>query len=163
MDTIKLNHNLDPLFLETLGEIDHNIVDAPYLRLTKSLTGEHGDTVYIWDLRFKQPNQEHIQMTAVHSLEHMIAVFLPNHVPAVIHFGPMGCQTGFYLITFNFCNYDTLLNAIADTLNDCLVATEVPLANTTQCGWAKNHTLLGAQEIARQVLANKENWPKILS
>ena len=34
-------------------------------------------------------------------------------------------------------------------MEDVLKATEVPASNEVQCGWAANHTLEGAQQLAR--------------
>lgn len=152
---------IDVRLRDTLGEVDHRRVAAPYLRLISSTQGTHGDRVWLWDVRFVQPNRDHIEMAAVHSLEHMIAVFIRDHLPGVINFGPMGCQTGFYLSVMNYGDYDGLLDVFARTLGDCLQAKEVPLANETQCGWAKNHTLEGAQAMARRILDQRAKWPQV--
>ena len=54
-----------------------------------------------FDLRFKRPNTGDLLTNAqMHSVEHVIATLLRNsaHKDAVIYFGPMGCQTGFYFL-----------------------------------------------------------------
>lgn len=54
-----------------------------------------------FDLRFKKPNTGDLLTNAeMHSVEHVIATLLRNsHAKdAVIYFGPMGCQTGFYFL-----------------------------------------------------------------
>ena len=54
-----------------------------------------------FDLRFKKPNTGDLLTNAeMHSVEHIIATLLRNsHAKdAVIYFGPMGCQTGFYFL-----------------------------------------------------------------
>ena len=154
---------MDPRLKETLGEQDHRKVVAPYIKLISVTEGAKGDRVWLWDLRFTQPNTVHIPMAAVHSLEHCIAVFIRRHLDGVINFGCMGCQTGFYLPVMNMGDYDKMCDAVEKTLKDILVAKEVPLANEEQCGWAKNHTLEGAQEIARNVLARRDKWTKVFS
>ena len=62
--------------------------------------GEHSVTTY--DIRLKKPNREPvIDVSAMHSLEHVIATYLRNDPEIkddVIYWGPMGCLTGFYLI-----------------------------------------------------------------
>ena len=53
------------------------------------------------DVRFRQPNAGDLLTNAeMHSVEHVIATLLRNsHAKdAVIYFGPMGCQTGFYFL-----------------------------------------------------------------
>ncbi len=152
---------MDKRLADHLGEVDHRIVLAPYIRLISCTEGAHGDKVWLWDFRFTQPNKVHIPMAAVHSLEHMIAVLIRNHLPGVINFGCMGCQTGFYLSVLNFGDYDGMCDVVAKTFADCLAAKEVPLANVEQCGWAENHSLSGAQEIIRGVLSQKSKWQQV--
>ena len=58
-------------------------------------------SVTTFDLRFKRPNTgDLLTNTEMHSAEHMIATLLRNsaHKDAVVYFGPMGCQTGFYFL-----------------------------------------------------------------
>lgn len=62
-----------------------------------------GDIV-TFDLRFKKPNTGDLLTNAqMHSAEHLIATLLRNSQDkeAVIYFGPMGCQTGFYFLFDN--------------------------------------------------------------
>lgn len=57
--------------------------------------------VTTFDLRFKKPNTGDLLSNAqMHSVEHIIATMLRNSAQkdAVIYFGPMGCQTGFYFL-----------------------------------------------------------------
>ena len=55
-----------------------------------------------FDLRFKLPNRGiYLSNSALHSLEHLIATFYAEIYPDdKIYFGPMGCQTGFYLVVY---------------------------------------------------------------
>ena len=53
-----------------------------------------------YDMRFKQPNKgKYISNSAMHSLEHIIATYYSKYKEK-IYFGPMGCQTGFYLVVY---------------------------------------------------------------
>lgn len=75
--------------------MDHNTL-VPGLYLSR----RDGDVV-TFDLRFKKPNTGDLLTNAeIHSVEHIIATLLRNGraKDAVIYFGPMGCQTGFYLL-----------------------------------------------------------------
>lgn len=57
--------------------------------------------VTTFDLRFKKPNTGDLLTNAeMHSVEHIIATLLRSSAAkdAVIYFGPMGCQTGFYFL-----------------------------------------------------------------
>ncbi|CAG35258.1 S-ribosylhomocysteine lyase [Desulfotalea psychrophila] len=61
-----------------------------------------GNVITTFDLRLKEPNNEPaLDGAASHTIEHIGATFLRNHktwADRTIYFGPMGCQTGFYLI-----------------------------------------------------------------
>lgn len=75
--------------------VDHNVL-VPGLYLSR-----RDGTVTTFDLRFKKPNTGDLLTNAeMHSVEHVIATFLRNapEKDAVIYFGPMGCQTGFYFL-----------------------------------------------------------------
>ena len=55
-----------------------------------------------FDLRTRVPNAgDYMDNVTMHSVEHMLATFLRNGEIGgnVIYFGPMGCRTGFYLLT----------------------------------------------------------------
>ncbi|SHM49835.1 S-ribosylhomocysteine lyase [Gracilibacillus kekensis] len=138
--------------------LDHTKVKAPYVRLVGVTTGAKGDKVYKYDIRFCQPNKDHMDMAGLHSIEHLMAENIRNHIENVLDISPMGCQTGFYLAIINNDSYDEVVAAIEKTLNDVLEATEVPACNEVQCGWAANHSLEGAQEIAKQMLSEKDEW-----
>ena len=76
-------------------QVDHNKL-LPGLYLSRR-DGE----VTTFDLRFKKPNTGDLLSNAeMHSVEHIIATLLRNspQKDAVIYFGPMGCQTGFYFL-----------------------------------------------------------------
>ena len=88
-------------------QVDHNkLVPGMYL-------SRRDGEVTTLDLRFKKPNTGDLLTNAeMHSVEHIIATLLRNSRAreAVIYFGPMGCQTGFYLL------YDSSLLSSADAV-----------------------------------------------
>lgn len=141
--------------------LDHTKVKAPYVRLVGVTEGANGDKVYKYDIRFKQPNKEHMEMAGLHSLEHLMAENIRNHMDNVLDISPMGCQTGFYLAILNNDSYDEVLTTLEKTLQDVLAADEVPACNEVQCGWAANHSLEGAKEIAEEMLAKKDGWREV--
>ncbi len=79
-------------------QVDHNkLVPGMYL-------SRRDGEVVTFDLRFKKPNTGDLLTNAeMHSVEHIIATLLRNGraKDAVIYFGPMGCQTGFYFLFDN--------------------------------------------------------------
>ena len=141
--------------------LDHRTVAAPYLRLADLKQLPHGDVISKFDVRFTQPNVAHLEMPAVHSLEHLFAEHSRNHSDRVLDFSPMGCQTGFYLMLEGRWSTEEVAELVAATLTDVLDATEVPAANEVQCGWGANHTLTGAQAAARAGLAQRDAWATV--
>ena len=143
--------------------LDHTKVKAPYVRLACVTDGDFGDKIYKYDLRVCQPNQEHMEMPSLHSLEHLMAELSRNHSDKIVDSSPMGCQTGFYIALLNMGDYDEVLQLIENTLKDVLSATEVPACNVVQCGWAASHSLEGAQQIARGLLDKRGEWPQVFA
>ena len=143
--------------------LDHTKVVAPFVRLAGRKSGVNGDEILKYDIRFKQPNKEHMEMPGLHSLEHLMAENVRNHTDKVVDMSPMGCQTGFYLAVINHDNYEEILTILEKTLEDVLQATEVPACNEVQCGWAASHSLEGAKEIALDMLSKKDEWRTVFA
>ena len=148
-----VNHDLN---VESFN-LDHRTVVAPYVRVAdrKELPG--GDVLIKYDVRFTQPNLRHLEMPAIHSIEHMTAHHMRNHTDALIDFSPMGCQTGFYALTLGL-EYDQFVPILEATFRDLLEATEVLAANEVQCGWGAHHSLEGAQREVARFLEGRDSW-----
>ncbi|WP_425394244.1 S-ribosylhomocysteine lyase [Actinomyces vulturis] len=142
--------------------LDHRAVRAPYVRVADTKTLPGGDTLIKYDVRFCQPNSEHLEMPTVHSIEHLTAELMRNHTDRLVDFSPMGCQTGFYAITLGL-EPAAFMDILAATFADLLEATEVPAANEEQCGWGANHTLQGAQEAVRAFLSKRDEWTEVMA
>ena len=90
-----------------------------------------------FDLRTRTPNAgAYMDNVTMHSVEHMLATFLRNgEIGAqVIYFGPMGCRTGFYLLTRDLppaTVLDALINALERTVAH---EGEVFGASAKECG-----------------------------
>ncbi len=139
---------------------DHRLVAAPFVRVADRQELPGGDVLVKYDVRFKQPNQEHLEMDTIHSIEHLTAELMRNHTDRLIDFSPMGCQTGFYALTLDV-GYDEFLGLLEQTFTDLLEAAEVPAANEVQCGWGANHSLEGAKAAVAEFLGNREVWAEV--
>ena len=76
-------------------EINHNILMPGFY-----ISRVDGDII-TYDMRTRRPNMgDYMSNSAMHSVEHMFATFVRNSGISdnVVYFGPMGCQTGFYLV-----------------------------------------------------------------
>lgn len=99
-----------------------------------------------WDLRFKTPNGgDYITPKALHSVEHIIATVLRNSEKKenILYFGPMGCRTGFYLLTADM-DYKEVLSLLKESFSLALTFTEVPGSQKKECGNYLEHDLQGA-------------------
>lgn len=143
--------------------LDHTKVKAPYVRLADIKEGQNGDRIHKYDLRICQPNQAHMEMPALHSLEHLMSELSRNHTDKVVDISPMGCQTGFYIAMINHDDYEEVLKILDQTLEDVLTATEVPACNEMQCGWAASHSLKGAQALASDLLEKRDEWTQVFA
>ncbi|WP_316667757.1 S-ribosylhomocysteine lyase [uncultured Propionibacterium sp.] len=143
--------------------LDHRTVAAPFIRVADVRRLPAGDALTKYDVRFCQPNKEHLEMVAVHSIEHSFAECVRNHSDAVIDFGPMGCQTGFYLIMAGEPDVPATCDLVERTLRDVLGLTEVPAANEVQCGWGAHHSLEAAQAAASEMLSHRGEWEQVMA
>ncbi|MDN6487051.1 S-ribosylhomocysteine lyase [Ancrocorticia populi] len=143
--------------------LDHRTVSAPYVRVADVKQLPLGDVLTKYDVRFCQPNKDHLEMPAVHSIEHTFAECVRDHSDDVVDFSPMGCQTGFYLLIAAQPDVPATIELVAQTFQDILEATEVPAANEVQCGWGANHSLEAAQTAVKAMLAQKNTWDQVVA
>jgi S-ribosylhomocysteine lyase len=149
--------------VQTVGELDHQKLKAPHVKLRALTTGENGDGVYSVDLRINRPNMEYLSTTEMHSFEHFLLQGFKKYMPEnFISVGLMGCQTGFYLILLNEGDAQKICDIYEKILNDILVAAEVPYANIRECGHFENHNLGLAQDLARKLLQAKPQWRQVV-
>ena len=108
-----------------------------------------------YDMRMRKPNMgDYIDNLTLHSLEHMFATYVRNSEIGdnVIYFGPMGCQTGFYLLTRDLEN-DVVLNAIKDVLTKIINHDGEIFGNTREeCGNYRNLNLDAAKLESKRYL-----------
>lgn len=88
-----------------------------------------------FDMRTRRPNSgELMDNVTMHTFEHMFSTYIRNTELDVIYFGPMGCQTGFYLLIRNADN-DRVLAEIKNVLSKIITHEgEVFGASEIECG-----------------------------
>lgn len=112
----------------------------------------HGVTT--WDLRFKKPNGgDYLSNPAMHTIEHLLATVLRNSARKddIIYFGPMGCRTGFYLLTVNL-DEEELIPLLKESFKLALEFDEVPGNKREECGNYLEHDLDGAKKECKKYL-----------
>ena len=113
--------------------------------------------VTTYDMRTRVPNNaenNYMSNLTMHSLEHLFATYVRNSEIGgrVIYFGPMGCQTGFYLLVRNADNKETL-NTVKSVLEKIIAHEgDVPGAKREECGNYKNLDLTCAKQEAKRYL-----------
>ena len=133
-------------------DLDHNKVKAPYVRVAGVEHDEKGSTIQKIDLRFLQPNTDAFPTGAVHTLEHLLATYLRDHLEGIIDVSPMGYRTGFYCIKWNESSAEEIAQALENTLHDVLETEVIPAVTAKECGNYRDHSLFSAKEYAKQVL-----------
>ena len=118
--------------------------------------------VTTYDMRTRRPNTDDLMTnSAMHSLEHLFATYIRNGALSdqIIYFGPMGCQTGFYLLVRDADN-DAVLREVRLTLMRIL-AHEGPVfgASSRECGNYRNLSVDAAKSEARRYLVALDARP----
>lgn len=113
-----------------------------------------------FDLRTRRPNMgSYMDNRTMHSVEHMLATYLRNGEigASVIYFGPMGCQTGFYLITRGL-SPEKVRKALLTALRAVLTHSGPMFGNTRkECGNYENLSVDDAKtECASYIIALEE-------
>ena len=96
--------------MESVNKIASFTVDHDLLEEGIYVSRIDGD-VTTYDLRTRVPNSgDYMDNLTMHSVEHMIATYVRSSSigDRVIYFGPLGCQTGFYLLVRNADNAEVL-------------------------------------------------------
>lgn len=143
-------------------KVDHTRMHAPAVRIAKTMRTPKGDDITVYDLRFCVPNQEILSEKGIHTLEHLFAGFMREHLNSadveIIDISPMGCRTGFYMSLIGTPDEQKVAHAWLASMQDVLQVqdqSKIPELNEYQCGTYQMHSLFEAQDIARDVLARK--------
>ena len=137
-------------------KVDHTLLE-PGIYLSR----EDGD-IKTWDIRMRRPNcGNYLPNATIHTIEHLVATYARNsrYKDGVVYFGPMGCRTGFYLLTRGLTDAEVL-----ELTKQCFefVTTfsgKVPGATLEECGNCSDHDLSSAKWNAKAYLETLEMIP----
>ncbi|MFB9137094.1 S-ribosylhomocysteine lyase [Vibrio olivae] len=139
--------------------VDHTRMNAPAVRVAKTMTTPKGDTITVFDLRFTLPNKDILSERGIHTLEHLYAGFMRQHLNRdsveIIDISPMGCRTGFYMSLIGTPQEQQVADAWLASMQDVLKVenqNNIPELNEYQCGTAQMHSLEEAKQIAQTVI-----------
>ncbi|EAK7761460.1 TPA: S-ribosylhomocysteine lyase [Campylobacter coli] len=140
-------------------KVDHTKMPAPAVRLAKTMKTPKGDDISVFDLRFCIPNKDIMSEKGTHTLEHLFAGFMRDHLNSdlveIIDISPMGCRTGFYMSLIGTPDEKSVAKAWEASMKDILNVSDqsqIPELNIYQCGTCAMHSLDEAKEIAQKVL-----------
>lgn len=135
--------------------VDHTKLDrGMYLSRTD------GDVI-TYDIRMKKPNAgDYLENGALHTIEHLFATYARNSAYGknVIYVGPMGCRTGFYLLTRGLAHADAI-RLVQDSMRFIAgYQGEIPGASEVECGNYREQDLPGANREAAAMVPVLEGW-----
>lgn len=139
--------------------VDHTRMQAPAVRVAKTMETPKGDTITVFDLRFCIPNAEILSEKGIHTLEHLFAGFMRDHLNGngveIIDLSPMGCRTGFYMSLIGTPGEEKVAESWKAAMQDVIdvaAKKDIPELNEYQCGTYTMHSLEEAKDIARNIL-----------
>ena len=130
-------------------EVNHNL-------LTEGIYVSRIDgDITTYDLSTRVPNAgDYMDNITMHSLEHMFATYVRSSEIAnrIIYFGPMGCQTGFYLLVREADNSEVL--EVVKSVLDRIINHDGDIfgKSAIECGNYKNLDLDAAKTEAKRYL-----------
>ncbi len=136
-------------------------VDHTALEKGMYISRVDGDCV-TYDIRMKKPNKnDYVPTPAAHTIEHLFATYARNTdiQDSVVYVGPMGCRTGFYLIVRDSVSHEKALELVRDSMKFISeFEGEIPGTTEIECGNYLEHDLIGAKEVARDMLLVLKNY-----
>lgn len=131
-------------------EVDHTVI-TPGLYISRV----DGD-VTTYDMRTRKPNcGDYMDNATMHSVEHMFATYVRSSSIGedIVYFGPMGCQTGFYLLVRN-ADHKVVKNVIMDVLSKIISHTGDMFGQSEiECGNYRNLSVTAAKKECDTYLA----------
>lgn len=119
------------------------------------------DDIVTYDIRMVKPNTPpFLENAGLHSFEHIFATFMRNseYGKNIVYVGPMGCRTGFYLLTRNMSHKIALeltkraMDYISNFTGD------LPGRSEIECGNYLDHDVNKAKEYAFNMTNILKNW-----
>ena len=120
-----------------------------------------GDVV-TYDIRMKLPNGgDYLSTGEAHTFEHLFATFARNSAfgKDIVYVGPMGCRTGFYLLTRDSISHANAIKLVQDSC--AFIATfegEIPGNKKAECGNYLDHNLAGAKALGKEMQTVLQGW-----
>ena len=119
------------------------------------------DDIITYDIRMVKPNTPpYLENAGLHSFEHIFTTFMRNTEfgQNIVYIGPMGCRTGFYLLTKGISN-DKVIKLTKEAMDYISkFEGEVPGSKKSECGNYLEHDLSKAREYASDMKEILKDW-----
>ena len=137
-------------------KVDHNKLE-PGLYISRV----DGDVIS-YDVRFLKPNNgTYLDYDGIHTLEHLLATYIRNtkYANDIVYVGPMGCRTGFYILTRDHVTKTEFISLLKDTIKFVKdYEGEIPGVSAIECGNYLEHNLEKAKVYAKDYDRVLQNW-----
>mgnify|MGYP000843027481 CR=1 FL=1 len=139
-----------------MKQITSFTINHDYLKPGMYISRVDGDVI-TYDLRMKLPNNpagDYLEDNALHTFEHLFATYARNSAfkDSVIYVGPMGCRTGFYLLTRGLTPAEALELTVESFRFMAAFEGDVPGASEVECGNYRDMDLPAAKAEAAAML-----------
>lgn len=137
-------------------------VDHDVLKKGMYISRIDGDVV-TYDLRMVVPNQgPYLENAGLHTFEHLLATYVRNSSwsDAIVYAGPMGCRTGFYLLTRDTMSHAEALRLVQEAMA-FISAFDAPIPGaqySRECGNYLDHDLPAARAYACDYAEVLKDW-----
>lgn len=121
-----------------------------------------GDII-TYDVRMVKPNGgQYISNPSLHTIEHLFATYARSSAikDSIIYVGPMGCRTGFYLLTRDTASKEAAIQLVRDAFKFISeFEGDIPGATEPECGNYLEHDLASARKDVLPLLEVLKNYP----
>lgn len=136
-------------------QVDHRKIDVGMY-----ISRVDGDIV-TYDIRMVKPNGGvYLETPAMHTIEHLFATYARNSEFGnnIIYVGPMGCRTGFYLLTRGL-SHENAIKLVREAYKFISEYNDrIPGCSEEECGNYKEHDLEGARKSVLPLLKILDNY-----
>ena len=144
-----------------LKQIASFAVDHTKLKPGIYVSRVDGDAV-TYDLRMREPNKgDYLEMASMHTFEHLFATYARSGpcADSIIYIGPMGCRTGFYMVTRDNLSKQQVIQLIQEM---CAFVADfhgpIPGATEKECGNYREQDMEAARKDAIRFGKDIANW-----
>lgn len=136
-------------------EVDHTKIEkGMYISRTD-------EDIVTYDIRMIKPNTPPcLENSGLHTFEHLLATYVRNSENGknIVYVGPMGCRTGFYMLTRDLA-HDSAIKLVQNSMSYIKdFDGYIPGVSEKECGNYKDHNLNKAKTYAADMCKVLKNW-----